>query len=159
MCLALPSSDPLSVPSLRVGRVTNLAMKYQVKRTNTITDAVITGHEVFRFGVPMIGEYDNKYRANTWKTVTISPAVPGAQYRITTWALTGTGRRSGTPAVVYATTGEASECDIHILYTHIYNCYSNCVTSCCAPFMFPTHVIYRDILDFVHTCMFGTQLL
>ena len=120
MCLALPSSDLLSVPSLRVGGFRNSAMKYRVQRTDTITDAVITGHEVLRFGVPMIGEYDNRGSANTRTTITISPAVPGAQYRITAWALTGTGKRSATSAVEYATTGDASECDIHILYTHNY---------------------------------------
>ena len=54
----------------------------------------------------MIGEYRNAGRG---KTVTISPAVPGARYRIAAWALSG-GNRSATPAVVNATTGEASEC-------------------------------------------------
>ena len=64
---------------------------------------VIAGYEVTRFGVPMIGEYVNTGRG---RRVTISPAVPGAQYRITAWAL-GDGRRSAVPAVEYATTGEA----------------------------------------------------
>ena len=53
----------------------------------------------------MIGEYVNTGRG---RTVTISPAVPGAQYKITAWAL-GKGSRSATPAVEYVTTGEASE--------------------------------------------------
>ena len=66
---------------------------------------VIAGYEVIRFGVPMIGEYENTGRG---RRVTISPAVPGAQYRITAWALGG-GTRSATPAVVHATTGEAGE--------------------------------------------------
>ena len=52
--------------------------------------------------------------AGTGRRVTISPAVPGAQYRITAWALNGNGNRSATPAVGYATTGEASE-SMHIL--------------------------------------------
>ena len=52
----------------------------------------------------MIGQYVNTGRGSR---VTISPAVPGAQYRITAWAL-GDGRRSATPTVVDATTGEAS---------------------------------------------------
>ena len=65
---------------------------------------MITGYEAIRFGVPMIGEYENTGRG---RRVTISPAVPGAQYRITAWALGG-GNRSATPAVEYATTGEAS---------------------------------------------------
>ena len=57
----------------------------------------------------MIGEYVNAGRG---RRVTISPAVPGAQYRITAWALHGNynGGRSATPAVVYATTLEESEC-------------------------------------------------
>ena len=59
-------------------------------KNDTNTTRVITGYEVFRFGIPMIGEYDNAGRG---RRVTISPAVPGAQYRITAWALdSGTGR-------------------------------------------------------------------
>ena len=77
-------------------------MEYQVH----VTTYAVTGYEVIRFEVPMIGEYVNAGRR---KKVTISPAVPGAQYRITAWALGG-GNRSATPAVVYATTGEAREC-------------------------------------------------
>ena len=104
------SSDPLSVPSLMVGRVTNSVVEYQAQRNDDITNPLITGYEVIRFGVPMIGEYVN---AGTGRTVTISPAVPGARYRITAWALS-CGNRSATPAVVYATTGEASECGRHV---------------------------------------------
>jgi len=82
-------------------------VKYQVERNDDTTDAVIAGYEVTRFGVPMIGEYVNTQRGSR---VTISPAVPGAQYRITAWALHGdSGWRSATPAVVDATTGEASK--------------------------------------------------
>ena len=66
---------------------------------------VITGYEVFRFGVPMIGEYVNTGRG---RRVTISPAVPGVPYRITAWAL-GNGSRSATPVVKSVTTGEASK--------------------------------------------------
>ena len=80
-------------------------MEYQVKRNDAITNALNAGYEVIRFGVPMIGEYVNTGRG---RRVTISPAVPGAQYRITAWAL-GNGRRSATPAVVDVTTGETSE--------------------------------------------------
>ena len=57
----------------------------------------------------MIGEYVNTGRG---RRVTISPAVPGAQYRITAGEL-GNGTRSATPAVEYATTGEASELSEH----------------------------------------------
>ena len=99
------SSDPLRVPSFTVNTVTKSTVEYQVQRNDAIiTNAVITGYEVTRFGVQMIGQYVNTGRG---RRVTISPAVPGAQYRITAWAL-GDGRRSATPAVVDATTGEAS---------------------------------------------------
>ena len=90
----------------------------------------------------MIGEYDNKHRANTWMKVPISPAIPGAQYRITAWAL-GDGRRSARPAVVYTTTGEASECDI--LYVTLYclilmygcrQCLIYIVRYCCFQYMY-----------------------
>ena len=94
-----------------VDRATNSAVEYQVKRNDAITNALIAGYEVFRFGVPVIGEYNNK---GSGKTVTIRPAVPGAQYRITAWAILGDGRRSTTPAVVYATTREASECVTYV---------------------------------------------
>ena len=107
------SSDPPSVPSLMVDKVTNSAVEYRVRRIDGITNApLITGYEVTRFGVPMIGQYVN---TGGGRRVAISPAVPGAQYRITAWALTGSydGRRSATPAVVDATTGEASECGKH----------------------------------------------
>ena len=56
----------------------------------------------------MIGQYENTGRG---RTVTISPAVPGAQYRITAWSFDYNGRRSATPAVVDITTREAGECD------------------------------------------------
>ena len=88
-----------------VDRVTNSAVEYQVQRNDGITNLLITGYEVIRFGVPMIGEYAN---AGLGKRATISPAVPGARYRITAWTL-GNGTRSTTPAEEYAITGEASE--------------------------------------------------
>ena len=99
------SSDPLSVPSLTVVRVTKSTVEYKVKTNDAITNVLITGYEVTHFGVPMIGQYVNTGRG---RRGTISPAVPGAQYRITACAL-GVGRRSATPAVADATTGEASE--------------------------------------------------
>ena len=88
-----------------VDRVTNSAVEYQAQINDDITNQAITGYEVTRFGVPMIGQYVNTGRG---RRVTISPAVPGAQYRITAWALGDSGR-SATPAVVDATTGEAGE--------------------------------------------------
>ena len=51
--------------------------------------------------------------AGRGRRVTISPAVPGAQYKITACALgdgSYDGKRSATPAVEYTTTGEAGEC-------------------------------------------------
>ena len=81
-----------------------------MERSDDATTRVITGYEVFRFGVPMIGEYVNRGRR---RTVTISPVVPGAQYRITAWALgnetSPDNRRSEMPAVSIITAGEASE--------------------------------------------------
>ena len=99
-------SDPLSVPRLTINTATSTNVEYQGERSDNATTRVITGYEVFRFGVPMIGEYVNARGGNT---VTISPAVPGAQYRITAWALDSGTRRSATPAVKSAITGEASE--------------------------------------------------
>ena len=98
------SSDPFSVPSL-TDSVTNSAVEYQVRRNDYTNNRLIAGYEVIRFGVPMIGQYVNAGRGSR---VTISPAVPGAQYRITAWAR-GDGNRSATPAVVVATTGEAGQ--------------------------------------------------
>ena len=96
------------MPSLLVNRVTKSAVEYRVRRNDDTTDAVITGYEVTRFGVPMIGNYDN---AHTGRTATISPAVPGARYRITAWALFGSynGSKSAVPAGVDATSGEAGQ--------------------------------------------------
>ena len=97
------TSDPLRVPSLMVTGVTNSAVQYKVQRNDISAATVIAGYEVTRFGVPVIGQNVNTGRGSR---VTISPAVPGAQYRITAWAL-GDGRRSAIPAVVDATTREA----------------------------------------------------
>ena len=91
-------------PGVTVTSVTSAQVVYETPAQGRTT-RVIAGYEVIRFGVPMIGEYENTGRG---RTVTISPAVPGAQYRITAWALGG-GNRSATPTVVHATTGEASE--------------------------------------------------
>ena len=88
-----------------VDRVTNSAVEYLVQANDDITNPLIAGYEVFRFGVLMIGKYVNTGRRGRF---TISPAVPGAQYRITAWALIGNGRRSARPAVEYVTTGETS---------------------------------------------------
>ena len=111
------SSESLSVPRLMVDRVTNSAVDYQVSRNDDTTNPLIAGYEVTRFGVPMIGQYVNTGRG---RRVTISPAVPGAQYRITAWAL-GDGKRSATPAGVDVTTREAGECGSM-------ECTNNCIS-------------------------------
>ena len=113
--LDITFSDPLSVPSLMAGRVTNSVLEYQVRRSDDITSTLIPGYEVIRFGVPMIGEYVNVGRG---RRVTIRHAVPGAQYRITAWALLGhyNGRRSVRPAVEHVITGEASKHTLAIHY-------------------------------------------
>ena len=108
-------SDPLQVPRLTVNSAST-DVEYNFQRNDPETTRVITGYEVFRFGVRMIGEYANKGPASTETSVTISPAVPGAQYRITAWALGGD-TRSATPAVEYVTTREASE--LHSLHKDI----------------------------------------
>ena len=95
-----------------VRRVTNSAVEYQVQRIDDITNRLIAGYELIRFGVPMIGEYVNKGRG---RRVTISSVVPGAQYWITAWALSDN-TRSATPAVKDVTTGEISEFGIHVYY-------------------------------------------
>ena len=80
-------------------------MDFLVERRDTARSRLIAGYTVLRFGVRMIGEYDN---VRNRRIVTISPAVPGTQYRITAWAIGG-GTRSATPAVVSVTTGEESK--------------------------------------------------
>ena len=75
-------------------------------RSDTNTTTVITGYEVFHFGVTMIGEYVN---TGSVGRVTISPVVLGAQYRITAWALGSGTRRSAAPAVKSVATRGASE--------------------------------------------------
>ena len=111
----------LSVPNIKVEKVTNSAVEYEVQaqRSDEITGPLITGYEVIHFGVKMLGEYDNRGR------VTFSLAVPGAQYRITAWAL-GDGRRSA-PAAVDVTTREAGQCILclilktfDIVHVHVY---------------------------------------
>ena len=101
----------IGAPGLMVGNITDSAVEYQVQSRDDMTDALISGYEVIRFGVPMIGTaYYNSGRVMGLER--ISPAVPGAQYRITAWALdTGGVRRSLKSKVVDATTGEAGECD------------------------------------------------
>ena len=69
----------LKAPILTVQSSTSSKVVYRVDRADQKTYPLIAGYEVYCFGVPMIGEYVNAGRG---RTVTISPAVPGAQYRI-----------------------------------------------------------------------------
>ena len=102
---------PLQVPHLTLNEVRNTTVEYQTQRNDNITIPLVAGYEVTRFGLPMIGQYVS---TGTGREVTISPVVPGAQYRITAWALGNiNGTRSVTPAVVNATTGEASKCSFN----------------------------------------------
>ena len=96
------SPHTVPAPGVNVPRVTSSQVEYETTAHGNAT-RVIAGYEVTRFGVPMIGQYVNTGRGSR---VTISPAVPGTQYRITAWAL-GDGGRSATPAEVDVTTGEA----------------------------------------------------
>ena len=98
-------SDPLSVPSLTVDRVTNSAVEYQVRRNDDSPDAVITGYEVICFGVPMIGEYESIGRGSSYYQ---SCSTRCSVQEYTAWTLSYV-RRSATPAVMDATTGEASQ--------------------------------------------------
>ena len=93
---------PVPPPGVTVTRVTSSQVEYETTAHDSAT-RVIAGYEVTRFGVPMIGQYVNTGRGSR---VTINLVVPGAQYRITAWAL-GDSRRSATPTVVDAITGEA----------------------------------------------------
>ena len=94
---------PVPAPGVTVPHVTSSQVEYQTTAHGRAT-RVIAGYKVIRFGVPIIGQYVNTGRG---RSVTISPAVPGAQYRITAWAL-GDGR-SATPAMDDVTTREAGE--------------------------------------------------
>ena len=70
----------------------------------------VAGYEVIRFGVPMTGEYTYLSSESVQQLViiTISPTIPGAQYKIIAWAI-GNGSRSTRPAVRNAITREAGE--------------------------------------------------
>ena len=90
-----------------INRGTSSKLGYAVQRNDAVTGPLIAGYQVIRFGVPMIGEYVNAGRGSR---VIISPAVPGAQYRIIAWAFSDDGGRSATPAMVDVSTGKESEC-------------------------------------------------
>ena len=105
-CLCIiDHADPLNVPELTVN-TSKGTVEYRVERSDTATTRILTGYDMYRFGVQMIGRYAY---LGIRRTFTTGPAVPGAQYRITAWAITH-GRRSAKPAVEGATMGESSEC-------------------------------------------------
>ena len=111
---------PVPPPGVNVTRVTSSRVEFVTTAHGSGT-RVIAGYEVTRFGVPMIGQYVNTGRG---RRVTISPAVPGAQYRIIAWALGDD--RSATPAVVDATTIQAGQCILCLIlktfnYTHVFS--------------------------------------
>ena len=113
---------PVSTPGVTLSRVTSSQVGYETTAHGSAT-RVIAGYEVTRFEVPMLGQYVNTGRGSR---VAIGLAVPGAQYRITAWAL-GDGRRSATPAVVDATTREGGQCILCLILktincTHMYRC-------------------------------------
>ena len=102
----------------------NDAVEYQVEGTIRI----IVGHEVIRFRVQMVERYENALTGQPGprpRTITITPAVPGAQYRITAWTIgfaDNNFRRSAMPATGYAKTKEESE--LHILHKRHYYGYT-----------------------------------
>ena len=121
-----------------VRRVTSSVVECYVQRKDEETDVLIAGYEVTRFGVPMIGEYENTGRG---RRVTINHAVPGAQYRITAWA-TGDHNRSATPAVMYATTGEARDCDMYFLMCVVEYSLQQCMPVTCKYSVILLHSLY-----------------
>ena len=108
-------SDPLRVPALTVN-ASSSTVEYQIQRSDSETTRINVGHEVFRFGVPVLGRYINTF---TGRRVTFTGAVPGAQYRITAWTLNNV-TRSATPAVEYVTTKETREFTAYIVLAHFH---------------------------------------
>ena len=92
-----------------INRGTSSKLKYDVQRNDAVTGPLIAGYEVML----MIGQYVNTGRG---RRVTISPAVPGAQYRIIAWTFSDGGGRSARPAVVGVTTGKESECMLRCVH-------------------------------------------
>ena len=105
-CIAYHFSGQLNVPKFFIVIRGRRRVVVDVERRDSITTRVITGVKVTRFGVPMMGTYVN---TGIGARVTISPAVPGAQYRIAAWELDDGTRRSARPTVLFVTTREASE--------------------------------------------------
>ena len=111
--------DPLNPPTLTAKSTSKVKVICSIYRMNSETGPLIVGYEVFRFGVPMIGEYVNVGSLRNNRTVTISLAVPGAQYRITAWALSDYGRRSAAPAVKNVETTEVGKLTNALVWMHL----------------------------------------
>ena len=78
-----------------------------MKELKLVHISLLDIYKKFRFRLSMIGVYVNVGRGRTERPrrVESSPAVQGARYRITAWALGG-GSRSARPAVEHVTTGD-----------------------------------------------------
>ena len=104
--------NPLTVnkPS---STMNSAGMMYKVGGADRESYRTITGYEVIRYGVPMIGNYKNAGTGTSMKTVRISPVVPGAQYTITALQISGGSdmpkRRSAQTAVQAIATTIAGE--------------------------------------------------
>ena len=74
-------------------------------------DRVIIGYHRLDLGQPVLGQFVNN---NKKSSITFSPLIPGAKYRITAWGLGGRSdkRRSHSPAVVEVTTNQTSELQV-----------------------------------------------
>ena len=108
-------SDSTNVPRAEIKESSTVILTYTKVGVNDQTNALITGYEVIRFEVPLIGEYMNKHVIGSIQ-VTIKPAVPGVQYRTTAWALhaVNNGDRVALPAVISSTTRDARKSDVYI---------------------------------------------
>ena len=103
------STSSVKVPRLAFKSATTSEVTFQVLKgvDASETKPLVAGYEVFRFGVPMIGEYVN---AGTGREVTIRSAVAGAPYKIAAWALDDMNQwKSATSAMLHATARVASE--------------------------------------------------
>ena len=97
-------------PGVTVTSVTSSHVVYETTAHDSAT-RVIAGYEVIRFGVPMIGEYENTGRG---RRVTISLAVPGAQYRITAGELNCTVHSR--PAIVHRSPWQCPHHNVTVLH-------------------------------------------
>ena len=99
----LDPNSPITITEMPTSNAAEVMCN--IDRPHSKQGPLVVGYEVFRFGVPMIGEYMN---VGGGRRVTISPAVPGAQYRIEAWALSGD-RRNVASAVKNVRNTETSK--------------------------------------------------